>query len=104
MWPTLAILTCIAGRVRIPNAATNPVLVKRNDHMAKAVPVYHPDTEKSGPRVEIPSKSHITPTKLSKHSSAVVIDSNSTLPKSIRAQLIDLMEEFDVVFDPVFPG
>ena len=103
-WSSPSLLTCIAGKVPIPNTTTNPLLIRKNSHFARAFPVFVPGTETNASECVPHQKSDKTASSPKAHSQDVTIDPDGTLPTTTRKQFKALMEEFDNVFDPRCPG
>ena len=106
VWPVPFISECVAGRVRIPNTTPGPIIIKKNAHIGKAVPVYNPDPVANNVATK---QTHFTPIKCGGkvselYSCSVSIDPNNTLPAPITQQFYSLMETFDNVFNPKFSG
>ena len=57
LWPPPNIVTSVAGRVRIPNLATELRFLKRNEHFCQVRPVYIPDVTSESPLPDAPIRS-----------------------------------------------
>jgi len=101
LWPQPCIVSSVARRIRIPNLTSEPLTLKRNEHLCQATLTYKPDDT-----VEHTQPTHqpqTTPTNHS-HSSTVQIDPSNLLPADVQAEFQSLLKEYDTVFDPKFPG
>jgi hypothetical protein len=100
MWPNPCIVSSVACRIRIPNLSSEPLTLRRNQHVCHATLTFQPETKpgdaKGKPTVRI--KPAVP------HSAAVQIDPDNQLPQDIQAEFKSLMKEFDSVFDDDFKG
>ena len=90
----------IAQRIRIPNLSSEPLTLRRNEHVCHATLTFQPETKtdnvkgKPPPHVNRPDVLHSAPAQ---------IDPDNQLSQDIQAQFKSL-KEFDSVFDPDFKG
>ena len=86
MWPTLAIISSVAGKICIPSLSPQPHFLKRNEHFCQVRAVYAPEARDDNPQLE--TTPHPGPPKLqtnTKHSANVCLDPDNLLPRHIRA-------------------
>ena len=109
-WPPPCIISNVAGKVRIPNLSSQPLLLHRNAHFCQVRPVSVVTPEGSyAPGIPPPTVSG-PPCPSSRfggpgcHSQSVSLDPDNILPDKLKRQFHDLHEEYDDVFDPNFGG
>ena len=95
-------VACVAGRVRIPNLTGEPRVLRHNEHFCQAQPVLfegfsHKEYDTSVAQVKCSSATN-------GFSDSVVVDPDSILSAQCRQDFVDLNKEYDIVFDPRFPG
>ena len=104
-WPQHNILTCIAGKVRIPNTLNFPLSLKRHEHIGRISHTFEPDTKVRGTNEYASEDSPPSTQHTSKHShDSVRLDPDRILPDKIRHEFKKLHEKFNKVFNPDFPG
>ena len=105
MWPTPAIISSVAGKIRIPNLSPQPHFLKRNEHFCQVRAVYAPEARNNNPQLQTMPQSRppVLQTDM-KHSANICLDLDNLLPRHIRAKFTSLLDEYDHVFDPNFKG
>ena len=101
LWPQPNIILSEVQAIRIPNLSTEPHTLNRHEHFCQVTPVFKPKEAPS------PSPSPVQrplPPDSAKHSASVLLDPDSTLPQNVRANFQSLLQEYDSIFDPQFPG
>lgn len=108
LWPSPDIVSSIAGKIRIPNLSSEPILLKRNQHFGQISPVFVPSDQvpslDSGSVVNPPQKSRASTSLNVKHSADVRNDPDNLLPPDMSAEFRSLLDEFDEVFDANIKG
>jgi len=100
-WPKHAISRIVGGTLRIPNDTSEPVHVKKSQHLATVRKVTSPP---STPLLTAPTTPPMIPHKPSSlpFSSAVTLDPNNVLSKEEKNRFTNLNKTFDNVFNPKF--
>ena len=101
MWPRPAPIRSVAGKIRVPNLMDEPLVLKRHEQFAQIRAMFTPSLQSN------PSPPAITacaPHSNRQFSSSVNLDPDHTLSPDHRQHFQDLMQEYDEVFDPKFPG
>ncbi|KAL9978907.1 hypothetical protein ACROYT_G016491 [Oculina patagonica] len=105
LWPSPAIISSVAGKIRIPNLSPEPHFLKRNEHFCQVRAVYAPEARDDNAQLQATPQPRPpilqTSTKLS---SNVCLDPENLLPRDIRAKFTSLLDEYDHVFDPNIKG
>jgi hypothetical protein len=105
VWPTPNVIRSIAGRVRIPNNTSEPLVLKKNEQFGQIRAVYSPCKAAAPADISIAAiTSARRPRSQLSHSSTVELDPDNILAPSAQASFRSLLEEYDEVFDPSFPG
>lgn len=101
IWPQPGIVSSVARRIRIPNLTSEPLTLKRNEHLCQANLTFHPkeSVENTQPKQPTP----VTPIAKN-HSSAVQVDPDNLLSPQVQAEFHSVLQEYDSVFDPNFKG
>eukprot|EP00794_Sanderia_malayensis_P001407 gene1407-1555_t len=104
-WPPPSLITAVAGKIRVPNDTSQPLVIKKNSHVAQVCTVYSPDTSTTtAPDVISIGPTLNVATAATPHSSAIHLDPDKILPPTARASFQELHHDFDTVFDPHFTG
>ena len=105
LWPTPAIISSVAGKIRIPNLSPEPHFLKRNEHFCQVRAVYAPETRDDNSQLPVvpPPRPPVLQAS-TKHSANVRLDPDNLLPRDIRAKFTSLLDEYDHVFDPNIKG
>ena len=105
LWPSLALISSVAHRIRIPNLTQEPQFVKRNSHTASLFPTFHPS------EYDVRDETHMRTVKTQQvkpvqmiHSTAIQVDPDHTFPPTLKERFISLHAEHDEVFDLAFKG
>eukprot|EP00794_Sanderia_malayensis_P001245 gene1245-1377_t len=103
-WPPPSLITAVAGKIRVPNDTSQPLVIKKNSHVAQVCTVYSPDTSTT----TAPDVISIGPTlNVATAALPILLPSTWTLIKSFlhrTCQLPGAHHDFDTVFDPHFTG
>ena len=102
-WPPPAIVSSVAGKIRIPNTTDEPKILKKGEHFCQIRPVFIPETEPIPVRATA-TRPSITQPKAVKHSASVKLDPDNVLSHDIIAKFRSTLNEYDSVFDPNFKG
>ena len=86
--------------IRIPNLSSDPRTLKRHEHFCQVTPVLEPKEESPSPS---PTRRPLPPSHAS-HSASVQVVPDCILPEAVRANFQSLLNDYDSVFDPQFPG
>ena len=97
VWPPPTILSCIDGKLRIPNLTDEPKTLKKHEHFCQIRSVYCP-TETMVDDVE--PQNSISKSKSSLYSSSVTVDPDNLLSPLSRAEISSILREYDEVFNP----
>lgn len=104
-WPSPNIIQSVAGKVRIPNNTGEPLVIKKHEQFGQIHEVFSPEIP---PADDVSASAVSTRTPTPKphmlHSQSVAIDPDGILTQSDRSRFCSLLEEYDDVFDPRFPG
>ncbi len=108
-WPPPSLIHSVAGKVRIPNLTTEPRVPRRQEQFCQVRSLFipqMPDEKPATPKDNKPPPSQppCTPYLAPHFSASVSIDPDNTLTPSVQSQFRSLLEEYDEVFDPAFPG
>ncbi len=108
-WPTPFVTRSIAGKLRIPNDTSEPLVLKRNEQFGQIRAVFCPPSTPpitTTPIFTTPqsTKSNLPQSPGTFYSSAVSVDPDNILHPRDQANFRTLLEEFDDVFNPQFPG
>ena len=105
LWPTPAIISSVAGKIRIPNLSPQPRFLKRNEHFCQVRAVYTPEASNANSQLQATLRPRPPPLQAStKHSANVCLDPANLLPRDVRAKFSSLLDEYDHVFDPKIKG
>ena len=105
LWPTPAIISRVAGKIRIPNLSPQPRFLKRNEHFCQVRAVYTPEASNANSQLQATLWPRPPPLQAStKHSANVCLDPANLLPRDVRAKFSSLLDEYDHVFDPKIKG
>ena len=105
LWPTPAIISSVAGKIRIPNLSPHPHFLKRNEHFCQVRAVYAPEASNDNSQLQATLQPSPPPLQVStKHSANVCLDPENLLPRDVRAKFSSLLDEYDHVFDPKIKG
>ena len=105
LWPTPAIISSVAGKIRIPNLSPQPRFLKRNEHFCQVRAVYTPEASNANSQLQVTLRPRPPPLQAStKHSANVCLDPANLLPRDVRAKFSSLLDEYDHVFDPKIKG
>ena len=105
LWPTPAIISSVAGKIRIPNLSPQPRFLKRNEHFCQVRAVYTPEASNANSHLQATLRPRPPPLQAStKHSANVCLDPANLLPRDVRAKFSSLLDEYDHVFDPKTKG
>ncbi|CAB4012996.1 Hypothetical predicted protein [Paramuricea clavata] len=106
-WPQPGILESVGRKLRLVNCSTEPIFIKKNDHICQARLV----TSSSPPQTQVPSSPDLGPPPLplllhtpGYHSEQVSVDPDGIFSPDEKRDTLSLLKEFDRVFDPVIPG
>ena len=122
-WPVPAITSTVEGKIRIPNHTSEPIVLRRNDHVAQISHAYEPTEATTTAKVKSVSfapstKAEATlsdttakekpltfrPSKAVMHSSLIPIDPDGILEANVVDRFKEIHKRYDHVFDPSFPG
>ena len=103
LWPTLAVIQSVAGKIRIPNDIDYPIVVKRNEHLAQVSPVFNLSTTYNISH-SAPSKFEQPVKPTSNHQNVTIDPDNNILPPTVVSSFKKINEEFTYVFRPDFKG
>ena len=101
IWPAPIITQSIAGKIRIPNHTDQPIIVKKNEHIAQVSLVYTPTLDETASVIK---KSTTNRQEIVAHSTTVTIDPDNMLQSNIITSFKDLNRKFSRVFEPNLPG
>jgi len=105
LWPTPAVISSVAGKIRIPNLSPEPHFLKRNEHFCQVRAVYKPEARDDNSQLPVlPPPRPLVLQASTKHSANVRLDPENLLPRAIRAKFTSLLDEYDHVFDPNIKG
>ena len=105
LWPTPAIISSVAGKIRIPNLSPQPHFLKRNEHFCQVRAVYAPEASNDTSQLQATLRPRPPPLQAStKHSTNVCLDPPNLLPRDVRAKFLSLLDKYDHVFDPKIKG
>ena len=105
LWPTPAIISSVAGKIRIPNLSPQQRFLKRNEHFCQVRGVYTPEASNDNLQLQATLQPRAPPLQASKkHSTNVCLDPENLLPRDVRAKLSSLLDEYDHVFDSKIKG
>ena len=105
LWPTPAIISSVAGKIRIPNLSPEPHFLKRNEHFCQVRAVYAPEASNETSQLQATLRPRPPPLQAStKHSTNVCLDPQNLLPRDVRAKFLSLLDKYDHVFDPKIKG
>ena len=102
-WPQPDIVQPLSGIVRLVNPLPTPLSIKRNEHLGN---VYHATTSDTFDQ-NVPPVLPFKPKRNSQssyHSSSVKLDPDNILSPEMRQAFLDLIREYDEVFDPNIVG
>jgi len=102
IWPPPAILSCLDGKVRIPNFTNMPKVLKRHEHFCQVRPVFCPlelSIDSSPPPIPVKT---VDTSKFdgTYYSDSVTLDPENFLPLTVRESFVSALREFDDVFNP----
>lgn len=106
-WPRPAVVSSVAGRIRIPNLSGEPHVLKRHQHFCQVdplstvtVPSPAPDTHTT-----VPMARHlpVRPATV-QHSKGVQVDPDNLLPPGFKDRFHSLLDQYDEVFNPAISG
>ena len=102
-WPRHTISHIVDGTLRIPNDTSEPVHIKKSQHLATIRKVTTPSTstEPQPAMSPPPPPSKVNQPNLP-FSSAISLDPNGILSKEEKQRFLDLHKTFDNVFNPKF--
>ena len=100
-----AIISSVAGKIRIPNLSPEPHFLKRNEHFCQVRAVYAPEARDDNSQLPVvpPPRPPVLQAS-TKHSANVRLDPDNLLPRDIRVKFTSLLDEYDHVFDPNIKG
>ena len=104
-WPQPGILESVGRKLRLVYCSTEPIFIKKNDHICQARLV----TSSSPPQTQVPSSQDLGPPPPplhtpGYHSEQVSVDPDGIFSPDEKRNTLSLLKEFDRVFDPVIPG
>ena len=100
LWPQPDVVSSVVQAIRIPNLSSDPRTLKRHEHFCQVTPVLEPKEESPSPS---PTRRPLPPSHAS-HSASVQVVPDCILPEAVRANFQSLLNDYDSVFDPQFPG
>ena len=103
LWPLPDILTSVGRKVQIPNDTDTPKILIHNEHFCQIQSVFSPANKESytNDPITVPEPKTITK---GLHSNQVILNPDDVPDANIVTKFNQLHEEFDLVFDPNFPG
>ena len=100
-WPSPDIVETIDGVLRIPNNTSQPINIRKSQHIAQIAPTYVPPATT---KIDQPSPNQSSSTKSQPHYKAIQTDPDHILPETVRNKFHELHQSFADTFDPNFPG
>lgn len=99
LWPSPKVVPVINNTVSLVNTSSEPVIVKKAEHIAHIQPQVSPEVKSVG-NVETSVIPNLPPKKTSDYSANVVLNPDNMLPPSIESSFKQLLKEYDEVFNP----
>ena len=96
-WPVPQEVQSVAGIVRLCNTTSEPIMLRRGEHLCQVRPVASVDTKSKSPVVTTTSVAS-TPSK--PFSSAVALDPDKLLDANTYSEFMKINSDYDDVFDP----
>ena len=102
-WPSVNIVSSIAGKIRIPNMTNEPHTLKRNEHFCQIRPVFVPESDTTCIKPQQPHK-RTNNTTTDYYTANVHLDPDNILPTDIVVKFRSTLREYDSIFNPNIKG
>lgn len=106
LWPSPSIVSSVAGKIRIPNLKTDPIVLKRNEHFCQihhvSVPSANAVTDCIPPMATSDSRSLTSAASPCNtcHTTPIQLDPDNVLSQRDRHEFKMLHDRYNNVFDP----
>lgn len=98
LWPKPQIVPVINSTISLTNTSSEPLVVKKAEHIAHIQPQVNPSTQFD--ETLTPSIPHVPPKKSSDYSTNVVLNQDKVLSPNNEKPFKHLIKEYDEVFNP----
>ena len=97
-WPYAQNIEAVGRNVRVLNNTTDPILLRRHEHICQVRPIAIVDNASPVPPGVTPSRATVHTGPFSQH---VTLDPDSCLSEDLRAKFVEINLQYDGVFSPV---
>ena len=100
-WIEPGIIRSVGGTIRIKNTTSDPKTIKKHDHVAQLVPIFHPEIiEHEAPKVE----AQIRNTSSDDFTKQISVDPDNMFSAELKEKFHTLHKKYNQVFNTTYEG
>ena len=100
-WIEPGIIRSVGGTIRIKNTTSDPKTIKKHDHVAQLVPIFHPEIiEHEAPKVE----AQIRNTSSDDFTKQISVDPDNMFSPELKEKFHTLHKKYNQVFNTTYEG